>query len=244
MKKRPASAGFMHPESPSLTETDLRAAFFNRFSEIFPWIFPNTKWDSWECDLLVLDTNLQSTEWEIKISKADFKLDARKWAPDFSGDSASTKTKFQAVQSGERTNFFGYLTPAGLIPVDDIPVFAGLMEYDSVSKQFHLLKGPPLLHADPFSEARLSGAVRSVYERFWSFKNKEISTDSVLNELRSERDKLSRRLDSEIRFRNQNLHLTDGTLRDELKTILFDNSLPETEKLAAIQAILEKTTPF
>ena len=71
-----------------------------------------------ECDCLVISKNGHATEYEIKTSRADFKADFNKLE----------KHKLLR-EGGYITKHFYYLTPKGLLSLEDIPEYAGLVEY-------------------------------------------------------------------------------------------------------------------
>lgn len=81
-------------------------------------IFPNIFIDRWECDLLEITKSGYTYEYEVKISRSDFKADARK--------QTFRQSKADAIRSG-RTNYFYYITPKDLIVSDEVPEYAGLM---------------------------------------------------------------------------------------------------------------------
>lgn len=101
---------------------------------------------NWESDLLFLTRAGYWYEVEIKISRADFFNDAKK------------RTGFNHLKSDVLTdptkrgpNYFYYAAPKGLLRVDEIPSYAGLIEVGEHGG-YDVMKKAPLLRkekADP-----------------------------------------------------------------------------------------------
>jgi hypothetical protein len=235
MKRRTTKGQLALPAntSPNLTEEDIRAAFFEHSNGLFPWIFPNTRWDDWECDILTVDAGGITSEWEIKISRTDFHNDSSKSRSVISGNSIALQKKFDAWENGSGPNYFCYLVPEGLLLPDELPRVAGLWYYAS-ERGFTEVKPPPTLHQRALDPVRLSTWFRSVYQRFWSYKMRSDVSDAQIDALRSERDKIKRRLHAEKKFREEHHYLTDGHLRSTLKSILNDTNATAEEKLLRI----------
>lgn len=74
----------------------------------------------WEYDVLSLNKSGNITEYEVKISRSDFLADKKK-----------RKFKFYEGMHFElMPNRFYYVCPEGLIKVDEIPKYAGLIYYN------------------------------------------------------------------------------------------------------------------
>lgn len=88
----------------------------------------------WECDVLSLNKSGYLIEFEVKISRPDFLVDAK-------------KRKFNFYNNGTHRlmpNRFYYVCPEDLISVDEIPSIAGLMYYNEHG--LSVVKNAPLLH--------------------------------------------------------------------------------------------------
>jgi len=88
-----------------------------------------------ECDVLSLLKSGYITEFEVKISRSDFKADARK-----------SKWKFfdNRIETGI-PNYFYYACKEGLISKDEIQDYAGLVHVDK--KGCHVVKKAKRLHS-------------------------------------------------------------------------------------------------
>lgn len=126
----------------------------------------------WECDVCEVTASGYLREFEIKMSRSDFKADAgkerRTW--DFS-QPPTTERKHDLLAAGDERgpNTFYYVTPKGLLQLEEIPVWAGWIEVGrdpNSNYPFERVQKPaPRLHqkkADP----KLASAMRqSAYGR-------------------------------------------------------------------------------
>jgi hypothetical protein len=90
----------------------------------------------WEADVFRLHDNGHYTEYEVKISRSDFFADFKK--------KRSKKLKHEEIQKGKRCNKFYFVVPEGLVKVEEVPVYCGLIYCTSVglitkrrAKQIH-----------------------------------------------------------------------------------------------------------
>lgn len=155
-------------------------------------VFPNTYLGRFEADIFEITKSGYLYEYEVKISRADFKAEKKKTG------------KKEKLLSGERCNYFSYLVPEGLILPDEVPEYAGLVyingvrysparkmgNYDDPDWMFpHLIttvvKNPPKLSGEKLGDKWLSKLMESTYNRFhqrtiWS----KYETDETLEETR------------------------------------------------------------
>lgn len=95
-------------------------------------MYPNCYLGKSECDILEVTSNSYLNEYEVKVTRADFKKDEKKCC--------GRVSKFTHLRSGKRgIRRFYYVVPGGLITPDEVPDFAGLI-YVEVS---------PVLQRDP-----------------------------------------------------------------------------------------------
>jgi hypothetical protein len=142
-------------------------------------VFPNIFIDRYECDLLELTKSGYLYEYEVKISKSDFKADAKK--------ATFKSTKYDELKTGNRVNYFYYIVPKDLINVEDVPYFAGLIyasktqvTYHSMEKgyykvdriRFETVKYAPKLSKEKITQNRMTKILDSMYYRFHSYRNK------------------------------------------------------------------------
>jgi hypothetical protein len=148
-------------------------------------IVPNSCVFAWESDVISVNKTGFINEYEIKVSRADFKQDAKKdraalllnpvvrrelW----SGDIHETTL--------ERPNYFFYAVPEGLVQPDEIPDYAGL-----IYVRRHV-KGPQLyyaiasevkpakrLHREKITDKQRCQLARAITRRYWKQRLKALS---------------------------------------------------------------------
>ncbi len=154
-----------------LTRNIQRVIIRNRWNKTF--CIPNHhahKW--WECDVFELTRAGYFVEYEIKVSLSDFRADARKlresykWNPLLqTTERAYSKTKHQQLaerQTNGPSRFY-FVTPPGLVPVELIPEWAGLIEVDGNER---MVRRAVQLHSVKASDELVRKANQSCYFRF------------------------------------------------------------------------------
>ena len=159
-----------------VTEQDVQKAIFNTTSISKRWevVIPNcyTKHDN-ECDLWCLRKSGLYDEIEVKVSKADFRIDERKtimtenvnakgWK-----DKWIDKSKREANVDGELANYFWYAFPKGLVDHDDVPEWAGIMEIDPDTMRAREIRMPKRLHGTKLTDLQKFKQTRKLHFRFW-----------------------------------------------------------------------------
>ncbi len=109
-----------------------------------------------ECDFFVYTKSKLSIEFEVKISKSDFKADAEKvlkhkWLK--SAFDGKRKDLFEDNTDIKMTakipNKFYYVVPAGLLNIKDIPYYAGLIWVGKYGLKF--IKKAPVIHNEKWN---------------------------------------------------------------------------------------------
>jgi hypothetical protein len=104
-----------------------------------------------ECDVLSISKADYIYEYEVKISRADFKKDFIKEKHTF-----IINEKYTRIRKGELVyllpNYFNFVTPKDLISIDEVPDYAGLI-YMNEDSSFTIVKKPKLLHKTKANEA-------------------------------------------------------------------------------------------
>lgn len=100
----------------------------NLVAENFNYFF------SGELDVISVNGNGYACEFEVKISRGDFRADAKKY-----------KWYFYDNSIGERVpNYFTYVCPAGLIKEEDLKPYMGLIYFED--GQLTIIRKPKLIH--------------------------------------------------------------------------------------------------
>ena len=97
-----------------------------------------------ECDVLSVSKSDYIYEYEIKISRADYKRDFIKEKHSNIINENYTKTVKKELMY-LLPNYFTYVVPSGLITIDELPVYAGLIYFND-DMTFDLIKKPILIH--------------------------------------------------------------------------------------------------
>ncbi len=168
-----------------ITERNIQKALYfkNRNSVVIPNYIP-PRWGS-ECDLFVVRKTLWSAEYEIKISRADFKADFRK------------KIKHRRLQSqrlqdeGLPTQFF-YVMPSLLVLPKDVPEYAGLIycqwhkNYIGGYLHIKVIRNAPRIGKHKRTQNDLHKIEKTCYHRFWS---ERLSFDDYRRQIFREKQK-------------------------------------------------------
>lgn len=138
-------------------------ALMNQVIESTCILIPSFFYHGWEMDLCKIRKNGMVIEYEIKISRHDFKNDFKKTGVD--PTTYTTQNKHELILSGlTDINRFYFVTTPGLIQPDEIPYYAGLMEYNRY-KGFTTIKAAPLIHKRSVPESRFFGLAKSLSSR-------------------------------------------------------------------------------
>jgi hypothetical protein len=122
---------------------------------------------NWESDIITINKNKYISEYEIKISRADFKADFLKTDKhSFMSDVYNYNFSSEHVP-----NYFYYVTPPGLLDKKEIPEYSGLIE---VGMYVRRVKRAPILHrleANPNMEMNL---MKKIYHKYWNNYDKKV----------------------------------------------------------------------
>lgn len=139
-------------------------------------VYPNVFVGSWEADLLEISRYGLTYEYEVKVSRSDFLRDFKK--TDSSGN-----YKMDEVSAGNRTNYFYYIVPRGLVAPDEVPDHAGLVYayygtlvekgHSEKKMYFDIVKSAKKLTRSKADEKLISILHQSIYFRYHKLRNKE-----------------------------------------------------------------------
>ena len=131
-------------------------------------IIPNIYiFHGWESDMLSITPAGYVHEYEVKVSLADFKADFGKRSKHrlLSGKDS------RGIAYRGTPNYFWYVCPDNLIPVDKVPEYAGLLYLCGELDYWECIqKKAPLLHRDKATE-KMKNRILNVYRyRYWSLR--------------------------------------------------------------------------
>jgi hypothetical protein len=148
-------------------------------------VFPNVYIGCFEADIIELTKSGYAVEYEVKITRADFRNDAKKQKKQDVYAIQPPKSKYEILQEGKRVNRFYYIVPEGLIAENEIPEFAGLIYarkgvigyysiekgfYDKENIFFRTIKTAPILAKEKLSDSKLQKCFESTYYRFHKYR--------------------------------------------------------------------------
>lgn len=116
----------------------------------------------WESDFVRITPAGFLTEWEIKVSRSDFRADFKK------------VDKHRSIAAGEWWKHFWYIAPRGIIPLDEIPEYAGLIEcVTKTGDMYHkprliVLKKAPSLNGKKIGANQQQRIYKSAYYKYFS----------------------------------------------------------------------------
>lgn len=138
---------------------------------------PNyTPKDWWECDVFELTQAGYFREYEIKMTLSDFRADAKKNSGGvfvrLGHEKSENKHQLLAARSAFGPVEFYFVAPEGVIPVEEIPEWAGLMvaepfqDSGPYKTRVNTVKKAPRLHNQAANE-NIKKHVESVF--YWRF---------------------------------------------------------------------------
>lgn len=103
-----------------------------------------------EADLLRINERGMVWEYELKASLSDFRADFKK--------ERYGNNKHERLKDGKHTsNYFSFVAPEGMIPLEEVPAYAGLIVYSVTESGFldlRVSRHPKKLHKRPFEDFR------------------------------------------------------------------------------------------
>lgn len=142
---------------------------------------PNIFLYNWESDFVSITKAGYANEYEIKVSKSDFKVDRINKVEKFQileNGFLETKTDWEKKKFGDkrvyqRPSMFWYVCPENLIDISEIPEYTGLIhvkESGSYYRRLITVKKPKKLGKEKISEELQKKILISIYYRYWNLR--------------------------------------------------------------------------
>lgn len=166
--------------------SEIQNSLHLRRSDTYAVLLPNYTPERWhECDMFGVTRAGYFHEFEIKLTKSDFKADAKKrqgarydvnketgkW--DRTPGELKHDRLFALDEHGPSR--FWYVAPSGLIALADLPTWAGLLNYaigsDRNYGHFETAKDAPQLHRKKVAREVLRHAMNVCYYRLWHVRH-------------------------------------------------------------------------
>mgnify|MGYP001573654621 CR=1 FL=1 len=150
-----------------------------KIQEILAWhcinkghhgICPNSGVFGWEADLVSFTNSFFGNEYEIKITKSNFRQDKKKQRKHW--ELQKSKQTGPSYKNTPGPVYFWYCCPAELAAEIklEIPEYAGLL---AVRVNFvEVIKRAPRLHKEPISQQQYDFILRGLMFRYWKQRNK------------------------------------------------------------------------
>jgi len=139
-----------------MTEAGIQKEALRCLAPFRDTIMLNCMYSYYEADILRITAAGYFHEYEIKVSKSDFKNDFVAKAEKHRKLKAKTWVKGPCC--------FWYMCPANLIQPEEVPEYAGLIW---INPHFVEKKKAPRLHKEKFSDKRIAHILRKGYGRYW-----------------------------------------------------------------------------
>lgn len=149
---------------------------------------------AWESDIVSVTKAGYVYEYEIKLTKADFKKDFEKkekheilkngcrdlseWEkriienPYYRQEKSKFKLTFDKKLICSRPNYFFYACPDGLIKPEEVPEYSGLVYLNDRCGN-SIIKKTPLLHKDKITEKQMQHIINSFQFKYWNLRLKD-----------------------------------------------------------------------
>jgi hypothetical protein len=152
-------------------------------------IVPNSCLLGWESDVVSVNRTGFISEFEIKVSRADFKADAKK---------ARTRLLINPIQKSSlfgdvthpRPNYFFYVVPENLIQPEEVPDYAGLIYVERRVEKYGLyyglsreVKAAKRLHKEKITEWQHKQLTRALTVRYW---RQRLNNQNLVEHVRDE----------------------------------------------------------
>lgn len=158
---------------------DLEIAIHNHVFNSGDLHFNNVfMWGQFESDYVKVSKSGYIYEYEIKMSKEDFKKDFEKQYVKFSYNpfKEEVKNKHGMIANNESgLKGFSFVVPENLISVNDIPAYSGLYYICKEGNRFNTncIKEPPKLDGKKIEEKKLNYLLMKVYYKHAEVKRME-----------------------------------------------------------------------
>jgi len=146
--------------------------------------------NDWESDFFLQKANDYCYEFEVKVSKADYKKDFTKYTKhEILSTGKFTKHDGSICDWSKRPNKFYFVVPMGMLEAKDIPTYAGLMVITDKGV-LKTIKDAPFLHKN---KLKLEEALCQKFYSYWiSEKNNRLEANRIVSNLLKDIDDLKK----------------------------------------------------
>lgn len=158
-KKKKSIKNISAAKSEELTSKDIADSLRQKFFS-HKYLINNAFIYEWESDFFTITELDYAFEFEIKVTKGDFKDDFNK------------REKHVLLESADPSGFlkkpnkFFYATPKNLLATSEVPSYAGLIEINPVDRVANIVKEAPYLHKEKQLEPLKPILLEKFYNRY------------------------------------------------------------------------------
>ena len=152
------------------------ALYHHALSKQHDFIIPNIYLGLLESDLISVTKAGYINEYEIKITRSDFKADFKK----------SKHLRFKH-RNKTACAYFWFVTPEGLVGIDEIPEYAGFIAVRKMKDRYPFngfacreIKRPPRLNSEKINTRQKDQILKGYMHRFWSMRDRVEATNKQL----------------------------------------------------------------
>jgi len=118
----------------------------------------------WECDFVGVTKAGYAHEFEIKISRSDFKADFKKDKHAFITGEREYTWKIS------RPAYLWFVVPFEMVTLDEVPEYAGLIYVSANGKFLKEMRRPKKIHNEKVSDKYRMKLLQSMMYRFWQVR--------------------------------------------------------------------------
>lgn len=173
----------------SLTEEKIQKAIYEHgfLSQSSIKYYTENLWIyGWESDIWIMTKSGYSYETEVKISRNDFKNDFK-----HKKNKHLLLESLDAAENKRRPNYFYYAVPGGIISVEEVPEYAGLLYIVPISDHFNrvdVVKKAPQIHKEK-TDTEFLNLIDKFYFNYinarYNLRKYKEDTQKVLDEART-----------------------------------------------------------
>ena len=193
----------------------------------------------WESDKLIETRSGLIYEFEIKVSKADFKNDFKNKEDKHkvlkSPKYAHLFEEYFPIRTDKKPNYFYYAVPDGMITVDEVPEYAGLVYITPDDGDYHysyinVVKTAPKLHSTKYTDDELKLGEKFYYNMLsWKDKYRQEREKQLLAEGQVQKMTYAELLDKYEKVKRENKawkSIVDQNAKsyENLNDIVYENN--------------------
>lgn len=169
-------------------------------------VLPNYYYGQYECDVFRITQSDYTIEYEIKISRSDYLADFKK-------DGGKKHLSLKVGDEFKAPNRFFFVVPEGLITVDELPSYAGLIYYYG-KNNISIVKAGKLIHKKKFINYRMIARSFGRRDEAHRAKISFLSRTNFYKEMSEMKKNVENMINQNSELRNENYLYECGGVKD------------------------------